>query len=126
MNEWFGKNRDVMAAFDCLSPESLLNRSPFQNKVSLEKIFKEYGPDGSGDVKREVFHEYALFQERFKENDGIKIAMRKSLHQEKEEKNLQVGSASRKVYKPKASLSFCTLQSCTKCTQVSTSCTKSS
>ena len=88
MNERFGKNRDVMAAFGCLSPESLLNGSPSENRASLEKIFKEYGPDGSGDVKREVFHEYALFQERFKENGGIEISMRKRISVKKRKRRI--------------------------------------
>ena len=54
MKEGFGKNRDVMAAFDCLSPEFLLNRSPTENKDNLKKILREYGPDGSADINEEV------------------------------------------------------------------------
>lgn len=127
MDERFGKNRNVMAAFDCLSPESLLNRSPLQNKANLEQIFKEYGPNGSADIKREVFHEYALFQERFKEYGGINIAMRKRISvRRRREESLNGKYSKENVQAHSICLSFYTLQSCTKCTQICTSCTKSS
>ena len=45
----------------------------------METIFKEYGPDGSGDAKREVFCEYALLQTRFRETDGINIHIGKRI-----------------------------------------------
>ena len=86
MNERFGKNPDVMAAFYYLSPESLLNRSPFEKKISLDELQSRN--------RREEF--------------------------------LSGKCSKESVQAQSISLSLCTLQSCTKCTQISTSCTKSS
>ena len=43
MSDCSSKHRDLLESFQCLTPDSLLNKSPTENKERLIKILKEYG-----------------------------------------------------------------------------------
>ena len=77
MSDRFSKRRELLESFQCLTPDSLLNKSLAENKERLIMILREYGArNGSGDICNEddeIYREYAMFQTRFKETNGVKI-----------------------------------------------------
>ena len=100
LNERFDQSRRILSAFTCLSPDNLLNRSKEDNESSLNVLLEEYGSAGSADVStNDAIAEYTLFQTRFKERKGIKVATKK---------RVQVLKKTRTVYKWETEESDCT------------------
>ena len=94
LRERFDQNQRILSAFTFLYPDDLLKRSKEDDENSLNILLEEYGSAGSADVStNDAIAECTLFQTRFKEREGIKVATKK---------RVRVLKKTRTVYKWKA------------------------